>query len=154
MPNGNKTFDLSDAEIKESFEVHQDIYNDNYHLQGLVILGVLVNSIMIEQQEKSSNFFSKISLDGIRPKRVTKLIAEVTKYLEIYKIYKPNSILYSYMMDRIQGIEDSLLTKDEVLFYVLTGISLGRYLGYKHASEKNNQNNQILEGEKNGTNNQ
>ncbi len=146
MASGNAFTEIASEDVKEFFSIHSGIYGDNYHRQGLVLLGNLINSILNKQRDKSSDFFSKLNLDGLPARRVKKLISEVTHYLKIYEQYKYNSNTYAAMMDRIQGIEDSKLSKDEVIFYILTGISLDRYLGYKYSQEKK-ENEEIEEEE-------
>ena len=61
---------------------------------------------------------------------------DVTEILNIYDKYGNNQLLHSQMMDRLQGIENSSLNKDEVVFYILSGISFGRYLGHKYSKNK------------------
>ncbi|MHA1381422.1 MAG: TM1802 family CRISPR-associated protein [Candidatus Helarchaeota archaeon] len=140
MKEGNAYTELNQEAINEFFLIHSDIYENNYYRQGLVLLGMLIRKILRKQKDKSSNFFSKLNLDGMPPKRLHKFINEVTEYLNIYKIYDSNFSLYSAMIDRLQGIEKSSMNKDEIIFYILTGISLDSYLGYKYSQEKKADN--------------
>ncbi|MBD3349856.1 MAG: hypothetical protein GF364_00040 [Candidatus Lokiarchaeota archaeon] len=135
MKEGNTYTEITQESINDFFSVHSDVYDGNFYRQGLVLLGMLIRRILREQKEKSSDFFSKINLDGIPVRRVPKFINDVTEYLNIYDLYNDyfNMNLYSQMIDRLQGIEKSAMNKNEVIFYILTGISLDSYLGYKHS---------------------
>jgi len=147
---GNSIVEITDNDVKEFFEIHKEIYSDNYFRQGLFLLGKLVNSILNEQKEKSSNFMDKINLEGIPVHRVRDLVFQVTDYLKIYKLFELENKTYSQMMDRLQGIENSNLSKDDVLFCILSGISFGRYLGTKYAALKDKNKDDInIKGEKN-----
>ena len=39
-------------------------------------------------------------------------------------------------MDRLQGIENSKMSKDEIIFYLLSGISYSEYIARKKYTEK------------------
>jgi len=133
---------IENKDILEFFRIHEDIYSNNTYRQGLFLLGYLINKILLEQNDKSGNFMNKINFDGIPSKRVHRLILDVTEYLSIYKIYSENNGVYSQMVDRLQGIDTSELKGDEIVFYVLSGVSFGRYLGHKYYMEKKGGNNE------------
>ncbi|MFW6015816.1 MAG: TM1802 family CRISPR-associated protein [bacterium] len=137
MKEGQKSISITNEDIKSFFEVHKDIYAGNYYRQGLFILGYLINQVLKKQVSKSSTIINKIDFDGLGVKRVKRFVLEVTESLEIYDQYRDNQVVHAQMMDRIQGIENSSLNKDEVVFYILSGVSYGRYLGYKYNQEKN-----------------
>lgn len=138
MKEGNAYTEITQKSINDFFSVHSDIYRSHFYRQGLVLLGILIRKILKKQKGKSSDFFSKINLDGIPARRIPKFINEVTEYLNIYDLYNDyfNMTLYSQMIDRLQGIENSAMNKNEVIFYILTGISLDSYFGYKYSQNK------------------
>ncbi|WP_408956092.1 type I-B CRISPR-associated protein Cas8b/Csh1 [Natroniella sp. ANB-PHB2] len=144
VAEGNSYTEIEDKDLKEFFEVHSDIYKDNNYRQGLFMLGKLMNEVLKEQQKenKSANILDKLSFDGLPVRRVKKFAKDITEILNIYDKYGLNQLLHAQMMDRLQGIENSSLNKDEVVFYILSGISFGRYLGYKYNQnrEKGDQN--------------
>ncbi|GAB6137786.1 type I-B CRISPR-associated protein Cas8b/Csh1 [Halanaerobaculum tunisiense] len=134
VAEGTSLTDVINDDIKEFFEVHADIYADNNYRQGLFILGKLMNEVLKEQQSenKSANILDKLSFDGLPVRRLRKFAKDITEILNIYDKYGVNQLLHAQMMDRLQGIENSNLNKDEVVFYILSGISFGRYLGHKY----------------------
>lgn len=138
--NGEKQSftNIPDDEVREFLNAHQDIYRDQPHRQGLVLLGLLMNGILWKQQQegKSSTVLDKLNFDGMPVRRLSTFINEISEYLKLYGEYRYNALRHAAMIDRLQGIENSALTKDEVVFYILTGISLGKYLGIEAAREK------------------
>ena len=134
----NSFTEIPDDKIQEFFQVHEDIYKGQQHRQGLVLLGALMNSILYKQQqeEKSATVLDKLNFDGIPVRRLSTFINEISEYLKLYDEYRFNAVRHAVMIDRLQGIENSSLTKDEVVFYILTGISLGKYIGIEAAHEK------------------
>ncbi|MEJ6950741.1 type I-B CRISPR-associated protein Cas8b/Csh1 [Natronospora cellulosivora (SeqCode)] len=140
MTDGNSSVPIENTDIIEYFKTHAATYQNNKYRQGLFLLGVLMNSILKEQKDKSTNIIDKISFEGMSVRRVKKFANDITEMLHIYKQYNDNQILHSQMTDRIQEIESSNLSKDEVVFYILSGISFGRYLGHKYYKPaKNNK---------------
>lgn len=138
MEEGNHFTEIENDDINNFFETHKETYNNNYYRQGLFLLGILMNQVLKEQQKenKSANILDKLSFDGMPVRRVKKFVKDITEILNIYDKYKNNQLLHSQMMDRLQGIENSSLNKDEVVFYILSGISFGRYLGHKYYEKK------------------
>ena len=49
------------------------------------------------------------------------------------------------MMDRLQGIENSRMKAEEVLFYILSGISYEDYRRQKYFIDNNNQTKELEE---------
>ncbi|WP_027340297.1 TM1802 family CRISPR-associated protein [Halonatronum saccharophilum] len=150
MKEGQSVIEIQNKDIKEFFEVHSDIYEGNSYRQGLFMLGVLMNQVLKEQKDKSSTILDKLNFDGLPVRRVKTFIIDITEILKIYRtntgngkqsLFKLYQLLHAQMIDRLQGIETSSLNKDEVIFYILSGISFGRYLGYKY-----NQENKKNEG--------
>ncbi|MFW6016514.1 MAG: type I-B CRISPR-associated protein Cas8b/Csh1 [bacterium] len=133
VKEGSSVIKIENEDINEFFEVHSDIYEGNFYRQGLFILGVLMNQILKEQQNKSSTILNKLDFDGLGVRRVNKFIMDITESLNIYDKFRVNQLLHAQMLDRLQGIEDSSLKKDEVVFYILSGISFGRFLGHKYS---------------------
>ncbi|MFW6016098.1 MAG: TM1802 family CRISPR-associated protein, partial [bacterium] len=142
MSEGKSLTKIDDSDIREFFEVHSDIYKNNSYRQGLFLLGILMNQVLKEQQKekKSANILDKLSFDGMPVRRVEKFVKDITEILNIYDKYSVNQLLHSQMIDRIQGIKNSNLNKDEVVFYILSGISFGRYLGHKYSKNKGEEN--------------
>ncbi len=142
LNEGKSYIELSDKDMKEFFDVHKEIYSDNYYRQGLVILGYLINKVKYQQdkKKKKSTILDRLNYDGISPKRIKNLVADVIEMLKIYKEFDYNGKIFSEMMDRLQGIEDSKMNKDEVVFYILTGVGLGRYIGIKFGKIKGTVN--------------
>ena len=138
VKEGKKMIEVEDEDIKEFFQTHSEIYENNGYRQGLFILGNLMNEVLKEQQNqgKSANILDKLSFDGVPVRRVKKFVKDITEILNIYDEYQMNQLLHAQMMDRLQGIENAELDKDEVVFYILSGLSFGRYLGHKYS--KNN----------------
>jgi CRISPR-associated protein Csh1 len=135
---GNNYIPILNSDLEEFFKIHNDIYEKNYFKQGLVMLGMLINQVKKEQKEKSSTIIDRINFDGIPARRLNNLIKDVTEYLKIYKIFDVNGLLYSQAIDRLQGIEKSEMNKDEILFYILTGVGVSRYLSFKYSKDKKN----------------
>lgn len=142
VKEGKEFTEIEDPDIKRFFEVHAETYTNNSYRQGLFLLGVLMNQVLKEQQKenKSANIIDKISFDGMPVRRVKKFVKDITEILNIYDKYNINQLLHSQMIDRLQGIENSSLNKDEVVFYILSGISFGRYLGHKYSQNKGEEN--------------
>lgn len=138
LKEGKNMTEIDNEDIKEFFSTHNQIYANNSYRQGLFILGKLMNEVLKEQQkeDKSANILDKLSFDGLPVRRVKKFVKDITEILNIYDKYQVNQLLHAQMMDRLQGVEDSELDKDEVVFYILSGISFGRYLGHKYGKNK------------------
>lgn len=157
MNNGKSISEVLKKEYQEFFDVHNDVYNDNAYKQGLFLLGTVISKIVYAQQKKAlskgkpkkllSTFLSKLNYDGIAARRIDKLVNEVKNYTILYQeyIYEEKSI-WGNLTDRLQGIEKSGMKPDEVLFYILSGISFEDYLRIKFSYERK-LNEQINEGE-------
>ena len=147
MNEGQFISDILKKEYQEFFDVHSAVYADSAYRQGLFLLGTVIAKIIYLQKDKSSSFLKKINFDGIAARRVPALVNQVKQFEDIYrkKIFQEKGI-WGNIMDRLQGIENSALKPDEVVFYILSGISFEDYLGMKMAMEKNLTQNQT-EGE-------
>jgi len=141
VSEGRSLIEIENVDIKEFFKVHSDTYKDNSYRQGLFLLGVLMNQVLKEQQKanKSANILDKLSFDGMPVRRVKKFTKDITEILNIYDKYNVNQLLHAQMIDRLQGIKNSSLNKDEVVFYILSGLSFGRYLGHKYYNKKGDE---------------
>ena len=53
-----------------------------------------------------------------------------------YDEYHFNAATHAAMMDRLTGIENSHVKNHEVVFYLLTGLSLGRYIGITESKKQ------------------
>ncbi|MCP4156602.1 MAG: hypothetical protein GY757_53300, partial [bacterium] len=133
---------------KNFIETHRDVYGENNYRQGLFLLGTVISKIVYQQKYKkndkkmkaSSTFMKKINFDGIPARRVMALLAEVKDYSNIYDVYEEKG-LWGNIMDRLQGIENSGMKGDEIVFYILTGVSFADYLGAKFAMDKKQETN-------------
>ena len=148
MNTGKSISEVLKNEYQEFFDTHNDVYGDNAYKQGLFLLGTVISKIKYAQKEKSSNFLKKLNFEGIPIRRIPSLINQVRDFEEIYrkKVFQEKGI-WGNIMDRLQGIEKSGMKPDEVVFYILTGISFEDYLGMKIGLEKKLKNNNN-EGEK------
>ena len=101
------------------------------------MLGTVINSIVYAQRDKSSSFMRKLNFSGIPARQVNRLVGEVQNYYQIYNkdIYEEPGI-WGNIMDRLQGIEESSMKPEEIVFYILTGISYAKYIGIKKGMEK------------------
>jgi len=122
-------------DFAEFFSAYPKIYGNAPDRQGLFLLGVLVNRIIYAQGGKSSTFMKKINLQGIEPRRVHSLLLHVKEFAEIYKVFEEGSI-WASITERLQEIESSPLSAEEVVFYILTGISYAKYIGIKQGKQK------------------
>ena len=122
-------------DFAEFFSAYPKIYGNAPDRQGLFLLGVLVNRIIYAQGGKSSTFMKKINLQGIEPRRVHSLLLQVKEFAEIYKVFEEGSI-WASITERLQEIESSPLSAEEVVFYILTGMSYAKYIGIKQGKQK------------------
>lgn len=134
---GNTVTEIQNENYRKFIEAHQTIYEKNFHRQGLFLLGIIINSIVYAQRDKSSSFMKKLNFSGIQARRVNRLVGEVQNFYQIYKkdIYEEPGI-WGNIMDRLQGIEESSMNPEEIVFYILTGISYANYIGIKKGMEK------------------
>lgn len=135
MNMGNSISEITKQEYREFFQTHQRVYEGNHYRQGLFLLGTIISKIVYAQREKKATFMKKINLAGIPAHRVKNLIGEVKEYASIYTIFGDPGI-WGNIMDRLQGVETSGMKGDEIVFYILTGVSYQDYLGMKHGMEK------------------
>jgi CRISPR-associated protein Csh1 len=135
MNMGNSISEITKQEYREFFHTHHQVYEGNQYRQGLFLLGTIISKIVYAQKGKSATFMKKINLAGIPAHRVKNLVGEVKEYAAIYKIFEDPGI-WGNIMDRLQGIETSGMKGDEIVFYILTGISYEDYLGMKYGKEK------------------
>ena len=134
---GNTVTEIQNENYRKFIEAHQTIYEKNFHRQGLFLLGIVINSIVYAQRDKSSSFMKKLNFSGIPARRVNRLVGEVQNFYQIYNkdIYEEPGI-WGNIMDRLQGIEESSMNPEEIVFYILTGISYANYIGRKKGMEK------------------
>lgn len=151
MEAGSCVTQIQTEEYKNFFNEHHVVYGNNSHRQGLFLLGTIINGIVYAQRKKSSaksegsaehkkmkpssTFLKKLNYNGIPARRINKLVSEVQNYAQIYDIYEELGI-WGAMMDRLQGIEKSAMKGEEIIFYILTGISFNKYLGLTKNLEK------------------
>lgn len=134
---GNTVTEIQNEDYRKFIEAHQVIYEKNFHRQGLFLLGTVINSIVYAQRNKSSSFMKKLNFSGIPARRINRLVGEVQNFYQIYKkdMYEEYGI-WGNIMDRLQGIEESSMKPEEIVFYILSGISYANYIGIKKGMEK------------------
>lgn len=137
MNIGNSISEISKKEYRDFFQAHAQVYEKNNYRQGLFLLGTVISKIVYAQKSegKKATFMKKVNLAGIPAYRIKNLIGESKEYVSIYSIFEEPGI-WGNIMDRLQGIEDSGMKGDEIVFYILTGISYEDYLGMKFGLEK------------------
>jgi CRISPR-associated protein Csh1 len=150
---GSNVTEIQKTEYKDFFETHKDIYRNNQFRQGLFLLGTVINGIVRAQIKKArkkaekagskdeikikkptSTFLKKMNFSGIAPRRVISLVNQVQEYVQIYDAFEEPGI-WANITDRLQGIENTKMKNEEVVFYILTGYSFARYLGMKHRAD-------------------
>ncbi len=145
----NTVTKIDDKNIMEYFEKHKEVYS-NLHKQGLFLLGMLIRSI--QKNQKKNNVLNKLNFDGIKPNKIKELTNKIIEVLKIYSNKKRQSLFdlnlkkISWMNERLEGIEQTNLSKDEILFYILSGLSFSYFLGIKYNEEK--KENESEENEK------
>lgn len=129
--------EVLNEDYKKFFDTHHEIYKDNAFRQGLFLLGTIISKIKYAQKDKNLTFLRKINMSGVPPRRVPSLVNHVREFADIYKkqIFEEKGI-WGNIYDRLQGIETCNMKPDEIVFYILTGISFGEYIGYKKGTEK------------------
>ncbi|MDD3175570.1 MAG: TM1802 family CRISPR-associated protein [Candidatus Nanoarchaeia archaeon] len=132
---GNFITEIAKKEYADFFATHKAVYEENSFRQGLFLMGTVISKIKYAQSGKSSNFLDKLNFDGISPRRIPQLVNQVKEYSLIYKIYEEQGI-WANITDRLQGIELIQMRPDEVLFYILSGVSYEDYLGIMFAKQQ------------------
>ena len=151
---GNTVTEIQNEDYRKFIEAHQAIYEQDFYRQGLFLLGTVINSIVNAQRKKSSDkaqegeaqgqrrklsstFMRKLNFSGIPARRINRLVGEVQNYYQIYNkdIYEEPGI-WGNIMDRLQGIEESSMDPEEIIFYILSGISYANYIGMKKSMER------------------
>ena len=136
---GNTATEIQNEDYRKFIEAHRVIYEKNFHRQGLFLLGTVINSIVYAQRNKSSSFMKKLNFSGIPARRINRLVGEVQNFYQIYKDkegFYDEPEIWGNIMDRLQGIEESSMKPEEIVFYILTGISYANYIGIKKGMEK------------------
>ena len=138
MEQGKAITKINQEEYTDFFNAHAEIYGDNYYRQGLFLLGTIISRIKYAQRDKSSNILRKMNLTGMCVRRVPNFCNQVREFAEIYKkdLKYLRQDIWGNITDRLQNIENSGLKNDEVVFYILTGLSYQDYLGIKYGKEK------------------
>lgn len=134
---GTSLTKIGNKYILDYFKAHEAVYGNNEHKKGLFLLGYLINQIL--RWQSKNNFLGKLNFDGVKPGNVTRLVADVVESLKNRtdkngrSLFDLNSKEIAWMFDRLEGIEKSKLSRDEVLFYILSGIAFSRYLKMKYS---------------------
>jgi len=136
MEQSNLTSKLQDEKITAYFNTHSQIYENNFYAQGLFILGMYIAAIESEQRKKDikSTLISRLNLRGIPVQKVKSLMAMVDEMGKVWNIYY-DSITENYYRECLQGIENSSLSPEDVVFHILSGRAYSNYLGAKYKLE-------------------
>lgn len=151
MNNKDSATEILNPDYNYFFDVHKEIYANNPYRQGLFLLGTVISQILKMQREKSSNFFSKINFNGLTARKIPSFIKKVKEYSVIYQMkenFYEEPGIWGNIMDRLQGIENSKMSNDEIIFYLLSGISYSEYIARKKRFEKEKkeiENNNFME---------
>lgn len=146
---------ISNEKITEYIKLHENIFGNNVEngpeKQGLILIGYLINQIVYSQGEKSRTFLDKINYDGIKKERLKTFMNQVIEYLKIYEVLKYNKSILAEAQERIENINHSTLTKQEITYYILLGNFLGAYIGKEaYKNREACKNNEIGGGNENG----
>lgn len=148
MENKEIITTIQDEKLVMFLERHNSVYKNDPHKQGLFLLGTIISKIKYAQEDKSSNILKRINFEGINTRKVQSILTTIQEFYQIYKkkIYLQES-LWGCIYDRLQEIEKSKLTSEEISFYILSGISYQDYLGIIAWIDNKNK---ITQGEENG----
>ncbi len=150
MENNELITAVQDKKIVEFLEKHNSVYKNNPHKQGLFLLGTIISKIKYAQKDKSSNILKRINFEGINSRKIQSLLQIIQ---DLYQIYKKeiflHETLWGCIYDRLQEIENSKLTSEEIAFYILTGVAYQDYLGIIAGIDKKNKTNQGDQNENN-----
>jgi hypothetical protein len=136
MENRNLISKLQDEKITAYFNTHSQIYENNFYAQGLFILGMYIAAIETEQRKKDikSTLINRLNLRGIPVQKVKSLMAMVDEMGKVWNKYY-DSITENYYRECMQGIENSSLSPEEIVFHILSGRAYSNYLGAKYKLE-------------------
>jgi len=127
---------LKNEGIKKYFETHNKVYEDD-EKKGLFILGYLIGEI--KKKQEKGNIMALLNYEGIRPNRVIYLISRIAEQLELKDLMKSNKNEFGLMKEYLEDIIDSKLKKEEIVFYILSGIAFSSVY-YKNKKQEVNQN--------------
>ena len=136
MEQRNLISKLQDERITVYFNSHSQIYENNFFAQGLFILGMYIAAIESEQRKKNikSTLINRLNLRGIPVQKVKSLMAMVDEMGKVWNIFY-DSITENYYRECLQGIENSSLSPEDVVFHILSGRAYSNYLGAKYKLE-------------------
>ena len=136
MEQRNLISKLQDERITVYFNSHSQIYENNFFAQGLFILGMYIAAIESEQRKKNikSTLINRLNLRGIPVQKVKSLMAMVDEMGKVWNIFY-DSITENYYRECLQGIENSSLSPEEIVFHILSGRAYSNYLGAMYKLE-------------------
>lgn len=151
------TTEILNENYEQYFENHKEVYENNTYKQGLFLLGTVISRILYAQHKAgiNGNFMKKLKMNGIQARRIHELVLQVKDYEEIYKNKRTNTngsfysdiAIWGQIFDRIEGIENSHMTPQETVFYILSGVSYEDYLGFLRGQKKKQQEIDEQQGE-------
>ncbi len=128
-----------EPKLNEFFELHSDVFENSTIRRGLVGLGLLMHEILNRQlaDEKTGTVMHKLNFGGIPHSRLKTFVCDIADMLTIYDIYRSEKarVILASVQEAVLNSEEDQLSPQENVFYILTGISVGRYI--KHLNDNN-----------------
>jgi hypothetical protein len=95
-----------------------------------------IAAIESEQRKKNikSTLINRLNLRGIPVQKVKSLMAMVDEMGKVWNIFY-DSITENYYRECLQGIENSSLSPEEIVFHILSGRAYSNYLGAMYKLE-------------------
>jgi len=102
----------------------------------MVTFGYLINKIIFAQKGKSKTFMGKIRFEGLKKEHLIRLHNDLLNYFEIYNknIYRESNL--ELFIERGLNAYTDQLSPEEVSFYMLVGVNVGKAIGISHSKDK------------------
>lgn len=148
MTNKSMTTVLEDSNLLDYFKNNAEIYGENRHVQGLFILGWYISAIEKKQRDKKINrtAIHKLNLRGIPLQKVKSIMAIMDDMRQVWDVYN-DPITDAYYRECMNGIENSLLSPEEVVFHILSGRAYNSYIGITESRKKKQSTEESQEAE-------
>jgi CRISPR-associated protein Csh1 len=119
---------LDHEEIKHYFELHDQIYGNNYLAQGLFIMGFYIGEIEKKNRQKKikATIIKRLSLRGIPVQKIPAVMALVDEMRKIYNCYY-HTDLDAYYRECMTDYRKATLMPEEVVFHIMAGRAFQRY---------------------------
>ena len=146
--SGESITEILKQDYKDFFDIHKGIYENQNYRQGLFLLGTIIAKIKKAQGDKNINILSKLNYSALSVRRVQTFL---NKIFETEQIYKKNIFIeenvWANITDRLQGIEKTNMKTEEIIFYILSGLSYSNYLSQKYSKEKKSKEAEVMPNE-------